>query len=65
MIIGKSLLLIALQANKGTSRKNVIGHILDDAAVRGGIEKNWNFILGDFVLVIVAGRFATLETSTN
>ena len=51
-----------MQMNKA-ARKNVIGYVLEDAKSHGGIEKNWNFILGDFVLVIVAGRLVRWMSS--
>lgn len=33
-----------------------MGYLVDDAKAHGGMKANWNFLLGDFVLVIVAGR---------
>ena len=42
--------------NNQDERKNVIGYVIQDAIEHGGIEANWNYVLGDFVLVIVAGR---------
>ncbi|KAK4233003.1 cytochrome P450, partial [Achaetomium macrosporum] len=43
-----------IRDNKG-ERSNIIGLVLRDAMQHGGIEANWNFILGDFVLVVAAG----------
>jgi tryprostatin B 6-hydroxylase len=37
-------------------RTNIIGYVIKDAMEHGGIKKNWNWILGDFVLVVAAGR---------
>lgn len=46
---------------KEDKRKNVIGYVLEHAMSHGGLKKNWNFVLGDFVLVIVAGRYLALS----
>ncbi|PCG93873.1 Cytochrome P450 [Penicillium occitanis (nom. inval.)] len=43
-----------IQENKG-ERSNIIGLVLRDAMKNGGIKKNWNWVLGDFVLVVAAG----------
>lgn len=45
-----------LQSNEG-ERTNIIGYVLENAKKNGGVDRNWNMVLGDFVLVIVAGRF--------
>ena len=54
-ICGLTLVGWTLQDNKG-ERSNIIGLVLRDAKEHGGIKKNWNWILGDFVLVVAAGR---------
>ncbi|KAL8782128.1 MAG: hypothetical protein Q9213_005662 [Squamulea squamosa] len=51
--------------NNKESRENVIGYVLEDAKAHGGIEANWNFILGDFVLVIVAGSDPVRQVLAN
>jgi len=33
-----------------------MGYLIDDLKAHGGIKENWNHLMGDFVLVIVAGR---------
>ncbi|KAK4226845.1 CypX cytochrome P450 [Podospora fimiseda] len=43
-----------IQNNK-SERQNVIGYVLSDAKRNGGVKANWNFVLGDFCLVIIAG----------
>ncbi|KAI0485232.1 cytochrome P450 [Xylariaceae sp. FL0804] len=55
---------IKSQAQK-PDRSNVIDHVIDDATSRGGVEANWNFVLGDFVLVIVAGSDPIRQVLTN
>ncbi|KAI0553289.1 cytochrome P450 [Xylaria curta] len=37
------------------TRHSLMGYIITDAIENGGIQKNWNVILGDFLLVIAAG----------
>lgn len=36
-----------------------MGYVISDALENGGIKKNWNFISGDFLLVIASGRHAS------
>jgi hypothetical protein len=45
-----------MSRNHKEDRRNLIGYIISDAREHGGIKENWNFILGDFVLAIAAGR---------
>ncbi|KAI4240991.1 MAG: hypothetical protein L6R42_011396, partial [Xanthoria sp. 1 TBL-2021] len=51
--------------NNKEGRENVIGYVLEDAKAHGGIEANWRFILGDFVLVIVAGSDPVRQVLAN
>ncbi|PHH92770.1 hypothetical protein CDD83_5176 [Cordyceps sp. RAO-2017] len=46
-------------------RRNIIGYVLADAERNGGIEANWNFVLGDFVLVIIAGSDPVRQVLVN
>ncbi|KND87186.1 Tryprostatin B 6-hydroxylase [Tolypocladium ophioglossoides CBS 100239] len=46
-------------------RQNIIGHVLNDAEKNGGVEANWNFVLGDFVLVIIAGSDPVCQILAN
>jgi len=43
-----------IKDNKG-ERFNIIGLVLSDAKKHNGLKKDWNWILGDFVLVVAAG----------
>lgn len=68
---------MASKQNIGTANgtggllSNVIDYVFDDTTKHGDIAANWNYILGDFVLVIVAGRsvlkslFFSLVLSNN
>ncbi|KAG9378273.1 CypX Cytochrome P450 [Pyrenophora tritici-repentis] len=53
-----------IQMNK-EARKNVIGYVVDDAMSNGGLRANWNFVLGDFILVIVAGSDPVRQVLAN
>jgi cytochrome P450 family 628 len=54
-----------MQANGKEERTDVIGYVIRDALQQGGIERNWNFVLGDFVLVIVAGSDPVRQVLAN
>ncbi|PYH92141.1 cytochrome P450 [Aspergillus ellipticus CBS 707.79] len=47
------------------TRADIIGYVLDDAKKRGGVEENWQFVLGDFTLVIVAGSDPMRQVLAN
>ncbi|KAI1819538.1 cytochrome P450 [Xylaria intraflava] len=51
--------------NNKEERKNLIGYVISDAIDHGGVEKNWNFVLGDFVLAIAAGSDPVRQVLTN
>ncbi|KAI2479850.1 CypX Cytochrome P450 [Pyrenophora tritici-repentis] len=53
-----------IEMNK-EARKNVIGYVVDDAMSNGGLRANWNFVLGDFILVIVAGSDPVRQVLAN
>ncbi|KAL8711789.1 MAG: hypothetical protein Q9225_007062 [Loekoesia sp. 1 TL-2023] len=42
--------------HNGKHRTDVIGYVLEDAEEHGGVAANWNFVLGDFVVVTMEGR---------
>ncbi|KAL4766870.1 cytochrome P450 [Aspergillus nidulans var. acristatus] len=47
------------------TRTDIIGYVLDDARANGGIERNWQFVLGDFALVITAGSDPMRQVLVN
>ncbi|KAK5996314.1 Cytochrome P450 monooxygenase orf5 [Cladobotryum mycophilum] len=51
--------------NNPKERRNIIGYVLSDAERNGGVKANWNFVLGDFVLVIIAGSDPIRQVLTN
>ncbi|KAI1321363.1 cytochrome P450 [Xylariaceae sp. FL0255] len=51
--------------NNQEERTDLIGYVINDAVKHGGIKKNWNFILGDFVLAIAAGSDPVRQVMTN
>ncbi|KAI1287225.1 cytochrome P450 [Xylaria venustula] len=51
--------------NNQEDRKNLIGYVISDAMDHGGVEKNWNFVLGDFVLAVAAGSDPVRQVLTN
>ncbi|KAE8374947.1 cytochrome P450 [Aspergillus bertholletiae] len=46
-------------------KANIIGYVLEDAKATGGVAANWNFVLGDFVLVLVAGSDPMRQVLSN
>ncbi|KAE8138750.1 cytochrome P450 [Aspergillus pseudotamarii] len=46
-------------------RTDIIGYVLEDAKATGGVAENWNFVLGDFVLVLVAGSDPMRQVLSN
>ncbi|KAE8357309.1 cytochrome P450 [Aspergillus caelatus] len=46
-------------------RTDIIGYVLEDAKATGGVAANWNFVLGDFVLVLVAGSDPMRQVLSN
>ncbi|KAI2628868.1 cytochrome P450 [Hypoxylon sp. NC1633] len=54
-----------IEANGKEERADIIGCVIRDAIKHGGIKKNWNFVLGDFVLVIVAGSDPVRQVLAN
>ncbi|CAH0026871.1 unnamed protein product [Clonostachys rhizophaga] len=55
----------AMAANSKEERADVIGYVIRDAIQNGGVQKNWNFVLGDFILVIVAGSDPVRQVLAN
>ncbi|KAL5000904.1 cytochrome P450 [Aspergillus recurvatus] len=47
------------------TRTDIIGYVLDDAQRNGGIERNWQSVLGDFALVITAGSDPMRQVLVN
>ncbi|KAL4938412.1 hypothetical protein BDV06DRAFT_226042 [Aspergillus oleicola] len=47
------------------SRTDIIGYVLDDAKANGGIDRNWQSVLGDFALVITAGSDPMRQVLVN
>ncbi|KAI0861215.1 cytochrome P450 [Xylaria cubensis] len=51
--------------NNKEDRENLIGYVIRDAIENGGIKKNWNFVLGDFVLAVAAGSDSVRQVLAN
>ncbi|KAI0438670.1 cytochrome P450 [Xylaria telfairii] len=51
--------------NNQEERKNLIGYVISDAIDHGGVEENWNFVLGDFVLAVAAGSDPVRQVLAN
>ncbi|GAW18589.1 hypothetical protein ANO14919_080670 [Xylariales sp. No.14919] len=51
--------------NNTEDHYNLFDYVISDARDHGGVKKNWNFILGDFLVAIAAGSDPVRQVLTN
>ncbi|KAI0545023.1 cytochrome P450 [Xylaria curta] len=56
---------LASNIRNSKDQRSLIGYVIRDAIENGGIDKNWNLVLGDFVLAVAAGSDPVRQVLRN